>query len=71
MYTALKNIQLGQVVNLIGIVTMISEPSRTRTGGMYQSISCKCDWLFLPGRRPQIGCVLYISSIQVTKALEG
>ena len=51
MYTALKNIQLGQVVNLIGIVTMISEPSRTRTGGMYQSISCKCDWLFLPGRR--------------------
>jgi hypothetical protein len=41
MYTALKNIQLGQLVNMIGIVTTISEPSRTKTGGMYQFISHK------------------------------
>jgi hypothetical protein len=40
MYTALKDIRHGQLVNLIGIVTLISEPSRTKTGGMYQFISC-------------------------------
>ena len=42
MYTTLKNIRLGQLVNIIGIVTVISEPSRTKTGGMYQLISRKC-----------------------------
>ena len=49
MYTALKNIQLGQLANLIGIVTMISEPSRTKTGGMYQFISIKCGLAILRG----------------------
>ena len=38
MYTALKDIQLGPV-NLVGIVTMTSEPLRTRNGGMYQFTS--------------------------------
>ena len=69
MYTALKDIQLGQLVNLIGIVTMISEPSHTRNGSMYQFLSLVM-WAILPGR-PQIGCVLSISSIQVTKIREG
>ena len=50
VYTALKNIQLGQIANVIGIVTMISEPSRTKTGGMYQFISRKCGMGILPGR---------------------
>ena len=68
MYTALKDIRAGQLVNLIGIVTMISEPSRTRSGGMYQFVSHNV--AILPGR-PQIGCVLSILSIQVIKALGG
>ena len=49
VYTALKNVQLGQLANLIGIVTMISEPSRTKTGGMYHFISIKCGLAILRG----------------------
>ena len=67
-YTALENIQNGQLANLIGIVTMISEPARTRTGGGYQNFFCNV--AVLPSR-PQIGCVLFISSILVTKVREG
>ena len=48
VYTALKNVQPEQLANLIGIVTMISEPSRTRRGGMYQFVSRNV--AILPGR---------------------